>query len=117
VLHATSLAICRAGGTTLAELAAAGVPALLAPYPYASDDHQRLNAQAFVTAGAARCIDQPPAPANIVASLAVELGTLLANPDRLTAMSSSMHRLARPDAAWHIAMLVRDFTLRRRAAA
>src|SRR5690606_18255599 len=42
------LAICRAGALTLAELAAAGVPAILVPFPHAVDDHQTMNAQAMV---------------------------------------------------------------------
>ena len=50
------LAICRAGALTLAELAAAGVPAILVPYPNAVDDHQTRNAESMVAAGAARLV-------------------------------------------------------------
>ena len=53
LLAGSSLAICRAGGTTLAELAATATPAVLLPYPHAADDHQRKNADVFVSAGAA----------------------------------------------------------------
>ena len=53
LLAGSSLAVCRAGGTTLAELAAAATPAVLLPYPHAADDHQRKNADVFVAAGAA----------------------------------------------------------------
>ena len=53
LLAGSSLAICRAGGTTLAELSAAATPAVLLPYPHAADDHQRKNADVFVAAGAA----------------------------------------------------------------
>ena len=54
LLAGSSLAICRAGGTTLAELSAAATPAVLLPYPHAADDHQRKNADIFVAAGAAQ---------------------------------------------------------------
>lgn len=53
------LAICRAGASTIAELAAIGRPALLIPYPYATDDHQTANAQAFAEAGGGWVIPQP----------------------------------------------------------
>ncbi len=58
VLRHTDLAVCRAGGTTLAELAATGVPAVLVPYPHAADHHQRANAEVFVAAGGAQMIDE-----------------------------------------------------------
>jgi UDP-N-acetylglucosamine--N-acetylmuramyl-(pentapeptide) pyrophosphoryl-undecaprenol N-acetylglucosamine transferase len=50
------LVICRAGALTVAEVAAAGVPAVFVPYPHAVDDHQTANARSLVTAGAAWCI-------------------------------------------------------------
>ena len=50
------LVICRAGATTLAEIAAAGRPAILVPFPWAADDHQRLNAEAVVAVGGAMMI-------------------------------------------------------------
>ena len=50
--------ICRAGATTLAELAAAGRPAVLVPFGAATDDHQRRNARALVDAGAAVVVDE-----------------------------------------------------------
>lgn len=52
------LVICRAGALTVAELAAAGVPALFVPFPHAVDDHQTANAKYLVDAGAAQCIAQ-----------------------------------------------------------
>ncbi|TVP50932.1 MAG: undecaprenyldiphospho-muramoylpentapeptide beta-N-acetylglucosaminyltransferase [Halomonas sp.] len=52
------LVVCRSGALTVAELAAAAKPALLVPFPFAVDDHQRLNAQVLVTAGAAKCVVQ-----------------------------------------------------------
>ena len=51
------VAVCRSGALTVAELALAGLPALLVPYPYAADDHQAANARALAEAGAARLLD------------------------------------------------------------
>ena len=56
VLAAADLVVYRAGAVGLAELAARGLPSILIPYPYAAEDHQRYNAQAFVMNGAARMI-------------------------------------------------------------
>ena len=61
-LAATDLAICRAGGTTLAELAASGVPAILLPYPHATDHHQAANARHFAAGGGCITIDPRLAP-------------------------------------------------------
>jgi UDP-N-acetylglucosamine--N-acetylmuramyl-(pentapeptide) pyrophosphoryl-undecaprenol N-acetylglucosamine transferase len=54
---AADVVVCRAGASTLAELAVTGLPSVLVPYPHATEDHQRLNAQVFVAAGAAVAID------------------------------------------------------------
>ena len=59
-LGAATLAVNRAGASSLAELAAMRVPAILIPYPYATDDHQFHNARALVRNGAARLITQRP---------------------------------------------------------
>ncbi|MFN8615027.1 MAG: UDP-N-acetylglucosamine--N-acetylmuramyl-(pentapeptide) pyrophosphoryl-undecaprenol N-acetylglucosamine transferase [Vampirovibrionales bacterium] len=56
VLAATDAAVCRAGSMTLAELAVAGIPALLVPYPYAAANHQAYNAVAVSQAGAAEVV-------------------------------------------------------------
>lgn len=60
------LVICRSGALTVAELAAAGVGALLIPYPYAVDDHQTHNAMALVTAGAAKLIPESTLTADLL---------------------------------------------------
>jgi UDP-N-acetylglucosamine--N-acetylmuramyl-(pentapeptide) pyrophosphoryl-undecaprenol N-acetylglucosamine transferase len=93
------LALCRSGALTVAELALAGLPALLIPYPYAADDHQRANAAALVAIGAARLLDDQPLDGACVAQT---LQDLLASPEQLTAMSASAVKLARPDAAARI---------------
>jgi UDP-N-acetylglucosamine--N-acetylmuramyl-(pentapeptide) pyrophosphoryl-undecaprenol N-acetylglucosamine transferase len=92
-LAAADLAVSRAGGTVW-ELAAAGTPAILVPYPYATADHQTLNARHFEAGGGAIVVDQRELAQ--VPALAEEL---LADPDRLARMSEAMRALARPDAA------------------
>jgi UDP-N-acetylglucosamine--N-acetylmuramyl-(pentapeptide) pyrophosphoryl-undecaprenol N-acetylglucosamine transferase len=94
---ACDLAVMRAGGTVW-ELAAAGLPAILVPYPFATADHQALNARHFERGGGAICI--PETELGRVPDLA---RTLLGQPDRLVRMSERMHALAKPDAAREIA--------------
>ena len=90
------LAICRAGALTVAELALAGVPALLVPYPFAADDHQKANAQALEFAGAARCLNAQPLD---LTELAQAVAEFITSPGRLVLMRESAVRLARPEAA------------------
>jgi UDP-N-acetylglucosamine--N-acetylmuramyl-(pentapeptide) pyrophosphoryl-undecaprenol N-acetylglucosamine transferase len=94
------LVIARAGALTIAELAAAGVGAILVPYPYAVDDHQTKNAAQFVNAGAGVLIAETDLSAG---SLASELETLFAQRARLARLSEQARRLARPDAARQLA--------------
>ena len=93
------LAICRAGALTLAELAAAGVPALLVPYPHAVDDHQTKNAQAMVAVDAARLVGEGD---EFLRRLGAALDEV-ADRARLLAMASAARTLAKPDAARRIA--------------
>jgi UDP-N-acetylglucosamine--N-acetylmuramyl-(pentapeptide) pyrophosphoryl-undecaprenol N-acetylglucosamine transferase len=93
------LVIGRAGATTLAELAAAGRPAVLVPFGAATDDHQRRNARVLEQAGGAVVIDEQELSGAKVADV---VATLLGDPDRLEAMGEAMKRLARPDAASRI---------------
>lgn len=106
VLSRTALAVCRAGGTTLAELATAGVPALLLPYPHATDNHQAANAQHFATGGGCVTIDERSLSARLDDQLADQLFFLLANEKLRRQMSASMHKLALPRAANDVADLV-----------
>ncbi len=96
-LAACDLALARAGGS-IWELAAAGKPALLVPYPYATADHQAKNASYFVQGGGA--ITLPESDLENVPGVLLEL---LNDPARLKAMSAAMQRLARPNAAEEIA--------------
>lgn len=99
-MEAADLAVCRAGATTLAELAAAGRPAVLVPYPHAADDHQRHNAEAVRDAGAATMIRDAdltgPALAEAILAAARD-------PGRRAAMARAARGLAVPDAAARIA--------------
>jgi len=95
-MAAADLAICRAGATTLAELAAIGLPAVLVPLPTATDDHQRKNAQALVARGAAVMIEERDLTSE---RLARDVQALVDDPARLDAMSVAMRATATPDAA------------------
>ncbi len=90
------LVVCRAGATTVAELAAAGKPALMIPFPYAADDHQRKNAEAVERAGAGRMILQTElSPERLVQ----ELLWLARSSQQLKRMAEAGKQLAHPDAA------------------
>lgn len=96
------LAICRAGASTIAELAAIGRPAVLIPYPYATDDHQTANARAIAAAGGARLIVQSELRAE---SLAADLGKLVADGPALGLMAQHAAAFSRRDAARQLASL------------
>ena len=91
--------ICRAGALTLAELAAAGVPAILVPYPHAVDDHQTKNAQAMVDAGAALLVAEGDEFVKRLGSAFESIN----NRARLLLMANAERALAKPDAAKRIA--------------
>jgi UDP-N-acetylglucosamine--N-acetylmuramyl-(pentapeptide) pyrophosphoryl-undecaprenol N-acetylglucosamine transferase len=99
------LVICRAGALTLAELAAAGVPSVLVPYPHAVDDHQTRNAEFLVNQGAAETIAQSSLDAQ---ALAARMETLLGDRDRLLAMADAARTCARPNAARIVADICLD---------
>lgn len=98
-LAVADLTVARSGGSVF-EVAAAGVPSILVPFPYATADHQALNARHFESGGAAVVVpdDQLDGP-----RLAREVGALLADESRLRAMGRAARELARPDAAEAIA--------------
>jgi UDP-N-acetylglucosamine--N-acetylmuramyl-(pentapeptide) pyrophosphoryl-undecaprenol N-acetylglucosamine transferase len=99
VLAAADLVVARAGGSVM-EIAAAGRPAILIPYPQATADHQTTNARWMAEGGAAVVIPDRGLTAQ---SLSGAIAELLSDEDRLRSMSIAARRLARPDAAERIA--------------
>ncbi len=95
-LGQADLVVCRAGATTLAELTAAGKPSILIPLPTATDDHQRKNAEALASTGAAEVLLQQDATGP---ALAARIGDLGNDAEARTRMSAAALALARPDAA------------------
>ncbi|NOY29248.1 MAG: UDP-N-acetylglucosamine--N-acetylmuramyl-(pentapeptide) pyrophosphoryl-undecaprenol N-acetylglucosamine transferase [Planctomycetes bacterium] len=108
VLFASDLVVCRSGGTTLAELALAGVPAVLVPYPHAVDDQQIANAKVFTSAGACRLVDESSQGGMLDKALARELTPLVVDEALRREMSLNIHALARPDAAADIAAAIQE---------
>jgi UDP-N-acetylglucosamine--N-acetylmuramyl-(pentapeptide) pyrophosphoryl-undecaprenol N-acetylglucosamine transferase len=98
-LAACDLCVARAGGSIF-EIAAAGRPAILVPYPHASADHQTANARWMAEAGAAIVVPDGELTA---ARLGAEVGALLGDPSRLQTMATASAALARPDAAQAVA--------------
>jgi UDP-N-acetylglucosamine--N-acetylmuramyl-(pentapeptide) pyrophosphoryl-undecaprenol N-acetylglucosamine transferase len=94
------LALCRAGAMTVSELAAAGVPAILIPFPYAIDDHQTRNARYLADSGAAVLMPQTELTPE---RLAAEVTSLLNEPGRLETLAAGIARLAKPEAAQVVA--------------
>ena len=95
-LGRADLIVCRAGATTLAEVAAAGKAAILIPLPTATDDHQRRNAEALAASGAAEVLLQSEATGSV---LAKRILTLAKDDNARTRMARAARALARPDAA------------------
>lgn len=102
-LAAADLVVSRAGATTVAELAAIGVPSVLVPLPIASADHQTANARALVEAGAAVLVPDAELDAE---RLAAEVAALVEPAATLSAMAEHARALGRPDAAERVADLV-----------
>lgn len=99
---AADLIVCRAGGITLSEVTAVGRPAILIPYPFATDNHQYFNARHLVREGAAVLLADGDLSGT---ALRDAIQNLLDNPGRLAAMSEQSKSLGRPDAGDSIASL------------
>jgi UDP-N-acetylglucosamine--N-acetylmuramyl-(pentapeptide) pyrophosphoryl-undecaprenol N-acetylglucosamine transferase len=97
------LVVCRAGATTVAEIAAAGVASILVPYPHAVDDHQTANARFLTNAGAAVLLPQSELSAERLAGLLIGFDRV-----RLSDMARRARSLARPDATSVVAMACAD---------
>lgn len=94
------LVVCRSGASTVAEIAAAGKPAIFVPFPRAADDHQRINAEALARHGAAVAVEE----SNLEGVwLAETIAALLQDSHRLRLMSEAARALAHPNAARDIA--------------
>ncbi len=106
VMARTDLAVCRAGGTTLAELSATGVPAVLVPYPHATDDHQRRNAEVADDVGGCVVVDPRRSTVPLHQRLSATLEPLLSGAGRRKTMSLAMRGLTRPAATSEVAALV-----------
>lgn len=101
--------VSRAGATTCAELSAAGKAAIMIPLPTAADDHQRKNAEALQTAGAARMILQRDLTGEV---LAKEIAELIDAPERVNAMGAASRKLARSDAASSTVDLIEQLAIK-----
>jgi undecaprenyldiphospho-muramoylpentapeptide beta-N-acetylglucosaminyltransferase len=106
VFAAADIVVCRAGASTIAELAAVGLPSVLVPLPGAPGDHQTANARALQQVGAARLI---PDGSLTVDRLAAELDPLLADSTRLADMGRAAKSVAHPGAAAALAALVEEY--------
>lgn len=97
---AADLVLARSGASSVAELAAAGKPAVLIPFPQAADDHQRKNAEVMAEAGAARMLIEAQLTPELVEQM---LTGLLRDRNELERMSREARKLAHPDASARIA--------------
>ena len=96
------LVVCRSGASTVAEIAAAGKPAVFVPFPRAADDHQRINAEALARHGAAVVVEESKLEG---VWLAETIAALLQDSPRLRTMSEAARALAHPKAAKDIATM------------
>jgi UDP-N-acetylglucosamine--N-acetylmuramyl-(pentapeptide) pyrophosphoryl-undecaprenol N-acetylglucosamine transferase len=100
IMGAATLAITRAGASTLAELAASGLASVLVPYPRASDNHQYYNARALADTGSARMMEEASASPVALASTVKEI---VENAEARRLMREALSRWHRPEAALQIA--------------
>jgi UDP-N-acetylglucosamine--N-acetylmuramyl-(pentapeptide) pyrophosphoryl-undecaprenol N-acetylglucosamine transferase len=96
------LLICRSGASTVAEVTAAGKPAVFVPFPRAADDHQKRNAEALERAGAAVMLEESKLTSE---SLIDAVSELFTDPSRLEKMGDAARKLSHPNAARDIAVM------------
>ncbi len=104
-LQVADLVVSRSGGSSLAELAHFGIPAILIPYPYAADDHQTRNGEPYVRRGAAVLLQQNAA---LEGGLRGELAALLGDRPRREAMGRAMREFSSEDATVKICKLMEE---------
>ncbi len=104
-IAAAHLVIARSGASTISELAVIGRPAILIPYPFATDDHQTANAEVLANAGAAWAIQQRELTAD---GLAARLTEIFADPAGLARRAAAAKAAGRPDAAARLADVVEE---------
>ncbi len=109
VYKKADLVISRGGATTLTELAVLGKPAIIVPYPYAADNHQQKNGEYYAGGGGAEQYIEADLTAEF---LAERVGSLLAEPSKLSEMGQAMRRLAAPNAAGKIVDLCLELCAR-----
>jgi UDP-N-acetylglucosamine--N-acetylmuramyl-(pentapeptide) pyrophosphoryl-undecaprenol N-acetylglucosamine transferase len=107
LMFASDLVVCRAGATTLAELALAGAPAVVAPSPGAMD-YQWPNAEVYAQADAVTLVDETEDTAPFDDALVDELKSLLVDDVRRARMAANMRRMARPDACTNVCNMIYD---------
>jgi UDP-N-acetylglucosamine--N-acetylmuramyl-(pentapeptide) pyrophosphoryl-undecaprenol N-acetylglucosamine transferase len=105
LLAAADVFVCRAGATTVSELTAVGVPAVLVPLPTAPGDHQTANARVLADGGAAVLVPDGDLDGP---RLVAEVDSLLVEPERLAAMGKAAAALGQRDAADRVAALVEE---------
>ena len=102
---AADLIVCRSGASTVAEITAAGKPAIFVPFPRAADDHQLKNAEALEKAGAGSLIPESKLSADLLVHAVAEL---INGPDALMEMSARARSLSHPHASQEIAQIASD---------
>jgi UDP-N-acetylglucosamine:LPS N-acetylglucosamine transferase len=105
VLAAADVAVTRAGGATVAELAQLGLPAVMVPLPIATGDHQRYNALVLVDVGGGVLVPDDECDGE---RLVRELTPLVDDPEMRARMGAAAATLARPDAAAAVAALIEE---------
>jgi UDP-N-acetylglucosamine--N-acetylmuramyl-(pentapeptide) pyrophosphoryl-undecaprenol N-acetylglucosamine transferase len=103
VLAACTCVVSRAGATSLAEISARGIPALLVPYPYAAEDHQTKNAAEYVAAGAAFCVKDDQLDSD---TFATQLAEMIDSPQTRARMTAAAAQFGGADSANKLAEIV-----------
>jgi UDP-N-acetylglucosamine--N-acetylmuramyl-(pentapeptide) pyrophosphoryl-undecaprenol N-acetylglucosamine transferase len=111
LLAAGTIIVCRGGSSTLAEVTAVGLPAIVVPYPYAVADHQTYNARSLAEAGAAVMVKDGEFTGD---RLVREVRALLSDAARLEAMRAASRSQGRPDAAQRVADLLSEVAANQR---